>query len=379
MNFFSSFLGFLSFKELLKSNNNKKIVFFSESKNYRNYFINLMKSFEDKENISVIYLTSDIKDNVKISDKIKPVFIGSGFFRILIFMFIKCEMVIMTLTDLDIHEIKKSNNCKNYVYIFHALVSTHKCYTHTAFKNFDVILSNGEYQKRELRYCEKLFNFKEKKIFNTGYLYLEKLLEDVNKNLDAQDNNKILFALSWNKKANNLFDNYAENFLKKLIELDYKVTLRIHPEATKRSQKTISRIRKNLQSYKNFEINTDILNLKPLNESSLLITDDGGIALEYYIIYKKPVLYINYLEKIHNLYFDKIKINTIEKEFKNEIGTSMDLSQLENLEYFIKKTKYDFKNKREKITDLVDKNELILKDQTLNAKKAILELMYNDN
>lgn len=379
MNFFSSFLGFLSLKKLLKLNNNKKIVFFSESKNYRNYFINLMKSFEAKENISVIYLTSDIKDNVKISDKIKPVFIGSGFFRILIFMFIKCEMVIMTLTDLDIHEIKKSNNCKNYVYIFHALVSTHKCYTHTAFKNFDVILSNGEYQKRELRYCEKLFNFKEKKIFNTGYLYLEKLLEDVNKNLDAQDNNKILFALSWNKKANNLFDNYAENFLKKLIELDYKVTLRIHPEATKRSQKTISRIRKNLQSYKNFEINTDILNLKPLNESSLLITDDGGIALEYYIIYKKPVLYINYLEKIHNLYFDKIKINTIEKEFKNEIGTSMDLSQLENLEYFIKKTKYDFKNKREKITNLVDKNELILKDQTLNAKKAILELMYNDN
>ena len=379
MNFFSSFLGFLSFKKLLKSNNNKKIVFFSESKNYRNYFINLMKSFEDKENISVIYLTSDIKDNVKISDKIKPVFIGSGFFRILIFMFIKCEMVIMTLTDLDIHEIKKSKNCKNYVYIFHALVSTHKCYTHTAFNNFDVILSNGEYQKRELRYCEKLFNFKEKKIFNTGYLYLEKLLEDRNKNLDALDNNKILFALSWNKKANNLFDNYAENFLKKLIELDYKVTLRIHPEATKRSQQTISRIRKNLQSYKNLEINTDILNLKPLNESSLLITDDGGIALEYYIIYKKPVLYINYLEKIHNLYFDKIKINTIEKKFKNEIGTSMDLGQLENLDYFIKKTKYDFKNKREKITDLVDKNELILKDQTLNAKKAILKLMYNDN
>lgn len=379
MNFFSSFLGFLSFKELLKSNNNKKIVFFSESRNYRNYFINLMKSFEDKENISVIYLTSDIKDNVKISDKIKPVFIGSGFFRILIFMFIKCEMVIMTLTDLDIHEIKKSKNCKNYVYIFHALVSTHKCYTHTAFKNFDVILSNGEYQKKELRYCEKLFNFKEKKIFNTGYLYLEKLLDDINKNLDAQDNNKILFALSWNKKANNLFDNYAENFLKKLIELEYKVTLRIHPEATKRSQKTISRIRKNLQSYKNFEINTDILNLKPLNESSLLITDDGGIALEYYIIYKKPVLYINYLEKIHNLHFDKIKINTIEKEFKNEIGTSMDLDQLKNLDYFIKKTKYDFKNRREKINDLVDKNELILKDQTLNAKKAILELMYNDN
>jgi UDP-N-acetylglucosamine 2-epimerase len=121
--------------------------------------------------------------------------------------------------------------------------------------------------------------------------------------------------LSWNKSKNNLFDNYAESFLKKLVELEYKVILRTHPEATKRSQKTINRVRKNLQNYKNFEINTDISNLKPLSESSLLITDDGGIALEYYIIYKKPVLYINYLEKIHNLYFDKIKINTIEKEF----------------------------------------------------------------
>lgn len=379
MNFFSAFLGYLSLKELLKSNNNKKIVFFSESKNYRNYFINLMKSFDNEEDISVIYLTSDIKDNEKISNKIKPIFIGSGFFRILIFMFIKCEMVIMTLTDLDIHEIKKSKNCKNYVYIFHALVSIHKCYTHTAFKNFDVIFSNGEYQKKELRYCEKLFNFKEKKIFNTGYLYLEKLHDDFKKNLNSQDNNKILFALSWNKSKNNLFDNYAESFLKKLVKLEYKVILRTHPEATKRSQKTINRVRKNLQNYKNFEINTDISNLKPLNESSLLITDDGGIALEYYIIYKKPVLYINYLEKIHNLYFDKIKINTIEKEFKNEVGTSMELDQIENLDDFIKKTKYDFKNKTKKISELIGKNELILKNQTLNAKKAILELIYNNN
>ena len=164
-----------------------------------------MKSFEDKENISVIYLTSDIKDNVKISDKIKPVFIGSGFFRILIFMFIKCEMVIMTLTDLDIHEIKKSKNCKNYVYIFHALVSTHKCYTHTAFDNFDIILSNGEYQEKELRLCEKLFNLKEKKIYNTGYLYLEKLLEERKQFIQE------------NTKKKNIIRNFLEQKSKKFI------------------------------------------------------------------------------------------------------------------------------------------------------------------
>ena len=57
----------------------------------------------------------------------------------------------------------------------------------------------------------------------------------------------------------------------------------------------------------------------------------------------------------------------------------MELDQIENLDDFIKKTKYDFKNKTKKISELIGKNELILKNQTLNAKKAILELIYNNN
>ena len=105
-------------------------------------------------------------------------------------------MIIMTLTDLGNHEIKKSKNCKNYVYIFHALVSTRKCYTHTAFDNYDIILCNGEYQEKELRLCEKLFNLKEKKIYNTGYLYFEKLLEERKRLAQKDTKKKILFAVS---------------------------------------------------------------------------------------------------------------------------------------------------------------------------------------
>ena len=65
-------------------------------------------------------------------------------------------MVVMTLTDLGNHEIKRSKNCKSYVYLFHSLVSTHKGYTHKAFENYDVILSNGEYQKKELEILSKI-------------------------------------------------------------------------------------------------------------------------------------------------------------------------------------------------------------------------------
>ena len=378
MSFFNALSGFLSYLKLVKSNSNKKIIFFSESKNYRNYLLNLIKILENENNVSVIYLTSDLNDLEKISNKITPIYIGAGFFRILIFTFIKCEMVVMTLTDLGNHEIKRSKNCKSYVYLFHSLVSTHKGYTHKAFENYDVILSNGEYQKKELEICEKLFNFKKKKIFNTGYLYLENLFKSTIHNKNNSDEKKVLVALSWNKSSKNLFDNHAEDIIKKLLDKKFDTILRTHPETLKRSNKTLKNIKKNFKKFNNFELNTDLTNLKPMNDSSLLITDNGGMALEYYITQKKPVLYINYSEKIHNEFFEKIKLNTVEDEFKKNIGTSIQVDQLDHLESFIKKTKENFHQNKEKINTLILKNEIVMKEQSQNAKKVILGLLFNN-
>ena len=379
MNFFHALLGYFSYRKLIKKNNCKKIIFFSESKNYRNYLLNLMKSFENENSIKIIYLTSDIDDKEKISDNINPVYIGSGFIRVLIFSFIRCEAIVMTLTDLGNHEIKRSKYCKNYVYIFHSLVSTHKCYTHKAFENYDIILSNGSYQQKELELSEHLFDFKKKKIVNTGYLYLENLLENKNKNKYSQKESKILFALSWNKNRDNLFDRHAERILENLIDKKYEIVLRLHPETFKRSDQTLKNISKKFKEFDNFEINSDLENLKPLNESSLLITDNGGIALEYYIIQRKPVLYINHLDKIHNIFFDKIKIPTLEDQFKSLIGTAMPLDQLNKIEFYIEKTKKDFKKNEYLIDDLILKNQLILNNQTNNAKKVLIDLLLSSN
>ena len=72
-------------------------------------------------------------------------------------------MMVMTLTDLGNHHIKRSSKCKNYAYIFHSLVSTHKGYNKKSFNNYDLIFANGEYQKKELEKAEKLYNLKKKK------------------------------------------------------------------------------------------------------------------------------------------------------------------------------------------------------------------------
>ena len=62
MSFFSSIKGYLTFKNKIKFENRKIIVIYSESKNYRNYFINIIESLGVEKKVALIYLTSDKKD-----------------------------------------------------------------------------------------------------------------------------------------------------------------------------------------------------------------------------------------------------------------------------------------------------------------------------
>ena len=74
-----------------------------------------------------------------------------------------------------------------------------------------------------------------------------------------------------------------------------------------------------------------------MEKSEFLITDNGGIALEYSTIFEKPTMYINYSEKIHNKEFEKIDNNTIEDTFKNMFCLSIKIDQIDEIELFKKK------------------------------------------
>ena len=372
MNIISSFSGYFYFLKKIRLTKNKKVVFYSESKNYRNYFIDLINALSKRDHVTVIYLTSDINDMDLMEQNIKPIFIGSGIFRLLLFAFLKCDMMIMTLTDLGNHEIIKSKNCKNYLYMFHSLVSTHKTYTHNAFKNFDTILTNGEYQKTELEYCENLFNLPRKKIINTGYVYLEKLKKEKKDNANPK---KILFAPSWNKSNKNLFNDYSYEIIDELIDKNFSITLRTHPELIRTANKKITSLKNKYKNNKNFEINLNISDLSVLNDSLILITDNGGMALEYILVQKKPVLFINYMDKIHNNFYDQVKLEALEEKFKKKFGFIMQVSDLKNINLKIKEAIANFEKNKNEINNFASDNGVVLENQTINAEKTIVGLL----
>lgn len=325
-NFVESIIGLIKFNKIDK--NKKEFVFYSESRFYRNYFIDLILNLKKFNQNNIVLVTSDRDDLNKFKDIIECVYIGNLYVLNYFFKVLDCKYMIMTLTDLGNH-IKKSKFCKNYVYLFHALGSTHKIYTNSAFKNYDIILANGEYQSKELIFIEKTFNFPKKEIVNSGYMFLDNLKSKAN--LSLKENRHILLAPSWNYNNQNLFNDYIIKIISDLLLKNFKITLRPHPEHYKRSPKIIKKIENLFSKNTNFNLDKNFKNLISLQKSALIITDNSSIVFEYMFVFKRPIIYIDYKEKIHNINFEKINLPTIEEEFKSNFGNIINYENLKNL------------------------------------------------
>ena len=68
---------------------------------------------------------------------------------------------------------------------------------------------------------------------------------------------------------------------KKLIELNYKVILRPHPEIGKRFPNKINEVKKFFSDNKNFYLDKSASNLESMEKSFLCITDNSTITIEY--------------------------------------------------------------------------------------------------
>jgi len=324
--FFESLINLIKFVKI--DNNKKEFVFYSESKFYRDHFVDLILNLKKLGQNNIILITSD-KDDVAFFKGIltcyyiKNYFILSIFFKIL-----NCKFMIMTLTDIGNH-FAKSKLCKYYVYFFHAIASTHKIYTHSAFKNYDIILSNGEYQTKELTLAEQKFNFPKKEIVNSGYFFLDNIKRKAN--LKSKEKRHILFAPSWNYNKSNLFDDYCIEIVSSLLSENFTLTLRPHSEHYTRSKKTINKIKDLFLNNENFFLDKSYSNLKSLEKSEILITDNSSIVFEFILIFERPIIYIDYKDKVHNVSIDKISIKSIDDELKENFGNILNISDLKKL------------------------------------------------
>ena len=134
------------------------IISSSENEFYTIHFLSLIEILTINK-FEVTFLTSSEKDDLFKNKKLVNYFyIGDGFLKVMLLCIIKCELFLTTLTDIG-HNIRKSNFCKKYIYIFHGPTSVHQLFKPHAFNNYDVVFCNGPYQIMYLHSSQiKIYN-----------------------------------------------------------------------------------------------------------------------------------------------------------------------------------------------------------------------------
>ena len=319
------------FKKLKKINDlsekKPRFVFYSENKSYQKFSYPIIECLSKRFPGEVYYVSSDIND--KISDlDVRNIFIRQGFLIQYFFKRVVTDNLFMTLTDLNNHIVKRNNFVKQYVYYFHGAVSTTKIYTSKAFDNYDTILCNGDYQIKEIEQREKLENLKKKKLIKSGFFYFDYLKNKIDKSKKCDE---ILVAPSWNKNRSNYINEDFELILNNLILLGYKVRFRPHPETIKRSENLMNTYKAKFEN-KNFIFDDKPENLEALENAKCLITDNSGISIEFMMIFKKPVIYYNNFDKIHNEKFEMFRnLQPMEDNIKDKFGYEFNKNQINEI------------------------------------------------
>ncbi len=328
-----------------------KFIFFSENKSYQKYSKPIIEAILSKYQHEIYYFSIQ-KDDIIENKKIKNFFVNPFLLKFF-FNNVRAENMFLTLTDLGNHFIKKTKNIEKYIYYFHSPISTIKSYTPKAFDNYDIIMCNGKFQINEIETRETLKNLPKKKLIPTGYFYFDYLVD--NSQYDAECD-EVLVAPSWNKSEKNLINENFIDLIDSLIKKKFKVIFRPHPEHFKRSKKILKIIKSKFLS-KNFKFDKDSSNLTSMQRAKCLITDNSGIAIEYLIAFKKPVLYLDELDKVHNSELkDYVGFKTIDQTIKENFGYLFKKSDFSEIDTIINNSELNLKKKLPKLDDLIDEN-----------------------
>ena len=108
ISFFQSLFNLIKFTKI--NSQNKEFIFFSESKFYREHFLELILSFKKKGIENLVFISSDKDDVNFFKDLVKCYYIQNYLILIIFFKILKCKFLIMTLTGLG-NPLPKSNSC----------------------------------------------------------------------------------------------------------------------------------------------------------------------------------------------------------------------------------------------------------------------------
>lgn len=308
----------------------KMLVFYAEHEGYYPNFEGIINELINEYKQTLCYVTSDPHDpvlntghgNVKsfYLDKLLPIFM----------IILNCKVFVMTMTDLNQFQYRRSTHPVHYLYVFHSLVSTHMMYRFGAFDHYDSILCVGPHQVDEIRKHEEMHGLKPKDLLQAGYYRLERIHEAYRKNIpdgpSGTSGRTVLIAPSWG--PDNILESCGESLVGNLLDAGYRVIARPHPETLRRSPGLMASLDSRFGHNPNFKLERSIATDDSLLQANVLICDCSGVALEYAFGTGRPVLFLDVPYKIKNKRYNELEIEPLELSLRTEIGEVVPAEEL---------------------------------------------------
>ncbi len=337
---------------------NKHIVFYSESSGFYKYFKGTIEYLLVNTNLVIHYITGDPNDVIfelaKEQNRIRPYYIGEKRL-ITLMMKMDADVVVMTMPDLENYHIKRSYVRKDieYIYIPHGMDSLNLTMRTGSMDHFDTVFCVGRHQKEEIQKTEQAYGLPQKKLVEWGYSLLDEMREEYEKSTlsdngkaDGNKKAKILIAPSW--QEDNIVDTCLDEILDNLRGKDYRITVRPHPQHVRHRKERMEQLKHKYENDADIEIQTDFSSNQTVFEADLMITDWSGIAYEYAYTTQKPVLFIDTPMKVMNPEYQKIDVVPLNILLRNEIGSSLNPDNLNEIEECVQtllKQKDDYRDK----------------------------------
>jgi len=358
-----------------------KLMFYSEQNGFYKYYSGIIDYICENSDINIHYVTSDPEDNI-FNDKreqIHSYYISRDKYLIPLFMKLDCDMVVMTMPDLEKYHIKRSRVRRDieYVYVCHGMGSNALTLRKGALNWYDTVFCVGIDSVNEIREMEKLYNTKEKKLVETGYVLIDEMIKQY-ENQSHKENNpkKILIAPSW--QPDNIIDSCIDELLSQLSKTDMEIILRPHPQQVRHEPEKFDALKEKYEVEDgNIIIQTDFSSNFTVMEADILITDWSDICWEYAFTTKKPIIFINTPMKIMNNEYDKISTIPINISLRDEIGKSIDPDKISDINSLIKDILINYKSYSEHIDKVFHEHFFYTGNSAKLSGRYIIKALQN--
>lgn len=335
--FFKHLKSVITFNQLDQSK--RKIVFYSEGKNYWVHLQGMIKYLLADYDISICYVSSGHDDpGLKlVHENYQSFIIDDGWVRNWFFENIETDIMVMTMPDIGQYQVKRSRHDVHYVYTQHSLVSLHMVYRPGAHDYYDSIFCAADHHKTEIRALEDYYNLKKKDLYEHGYERLDAIIKSAENRSSLNNSPKhVLLAPSWGESS--IIELLGSQVVDKILEKGFKLTLRPHPQTIIFAKKKVDMIIAKHKDNPLFCYEANVAGQESLHNSDVMICDWSGAALDYAFGLNKPVVFIDVPRKINNLKYQAINIEPFEVSIREKIGAIVAIDDIDNIASHIENT-----------------------------------------